>query len=94
MTVSPKGGIVLISGTGSSCLLINPDGTRYSCGGWGHLLGDEGSAFDITKNAIKAVNDTEQNFNPSKYSIKTTKNIILNYFRVIVYQSEMFTKVL
>ena len=47
-------GAVALSGTGSDAFFIKR-GERFSAvGGWGPLLGDEGSGYDIGLNAIKA----------------------------------------
>lgn len=48
-------GIALIAGTGSSCYGRTMDGQSWMAGGWGHLLDDYGSGYDIGLNALKAV---------------------------------------
>ncbi|WML33395.1 BadF/BadG/BcrA/BcrD ATPase family protein [Clostridium sp. OS1-26] len=45
-------GILAISGTGSIALGISK-GKKITSGGWGHLLGDEGSGYNIAINAYK-----------------------------------------
>lgn len=47
-------GIVALSGTGSDAFFVKDGTIRSSVGGWGPLLGDEGSGYDIGLNAIKA----------------------------------------
>jgi glucosamine kinase len=47
-------GVVLIAGGGSIGYGITTDGTTAVAGGYGYLLGDEGSAFRIGLNAITA----------------------------------------
>lgn len=49
---SPEG-YILIAGTGSIALARSGDGHSCRAGGWGHWLGDEGSAFWLAFEAIK-----------------------------------------
>jgi len=46
-------GIVALSGTGAGVFRIDDDDWRHM-GGWGHLLGDHGSAYCIGRDAIGA----------------------------------------
>lgn len=48
-------GILLVAGTGSIAMARGPDGTVARCGGWGRLLGDEGSGYRIALDGLRAV---------------------------------------
>jgi N-acetylglucosamine kinase-like BadF-type ATPase len=51
---APAGvGIVLIAGTGSIAYGVDPAGRAARSGGWGYLLGDEGSAFWLGHAAVR-----------------------------------------
>jgi N-acetylmuramic acid 6-phosphate etherase len=47
--------VLLLSGTGSCCFGRAWDGRTAKVGGWGHILGDKGSAFEIGLRGLKAV---------------------------------------
>uniref|UniRef100_A0A2R5L4F8 N-acetyl-D-glucosamine kinase n=1 Tax=Ornithodoros turicata TaxID=34597 RepID=A0A2R5L4F8_9ACAR len=81
-TVTPNGGVVLISGTGSNCLLVNPNNTVRRCGGWGHVLGDEGSGFSVAVRAIKMVLNEDEGFSPPEFSAKKIRSLVLEHFKV------------
>ena len=48
-------GVLLIAGTGSVAFGRSPDGTFARCGGWGPIVGDEGSGAWIGRRAINVV---------------------------------------
>ena len=49
-------GILVIAGTGSICLGYNEKTSQVMrCGGWGHILADEGSGYTIGLEALKAI---------------------------------------
>ena len=109
-TAFENGGLVVISGTGSKCVLVNPisdftqiksfdDIASFSSGGWGNLLGDEGSAYWIAQKAIKFVIDYEDNFllddldiyNESENSVfiekevEELKQLIFEHFQITTF---------
>ncbi len=47
-------GILAIAGTGSSCY-VQKNGKGEMVGGWGHILGDEGSGYHIVMEAFKNI---------------------------------------
>lgn len=51
---SNRPGIILIAGTGAICFGKNIKGDIVRSGGWGYLLGDEGSGYYIGREAIMA----------------------------------------
>lgn len=46
-------GVALISGTGSVAWGRRRDGTQFRAGGWGYLLGDEGSGWWVAREAVR-----------------------------------------
>jgi N-acetylglucosamine kinase-like BadF-type ATPase len=47
-----KPGLIVIAGTGSVAMGMNAQGERARAGGWGHIIGDEGSGYDIGRKAM------------------------------------------
>jgi N-acetylglucosamine kinase-like BadF-type ATPase len=58
-------GIAVVAGTGSSVYGLAPDGGEVIVGGWGHLLGDEGSGHDIARQALRAVTQAADGRGPA-----------------------------
>ncbi|GJQ85028.1 hypothetical protein Trydic_g3689 [Trypoxylus dichotomus] len=79
---SKNGGVTCIAGTGSNTLLINPDGSRAQCGGWGYLLGDEGSAWKLSHRAVKSCFDDLDGFSPAPFPIDRVWSVVKEHFNV------------
>ncbi|QEH38080.1 BadF/BadG/BcrA/BcrD ATPase family protein [Aquisphaera giovannonii] len=53
---TPEGfGVGVIAGTGSIAVVRAPGGRSSRSGGWGHLLGDEGSAYAVVLAALRSI---------------------------------------
>ncbi|MBV9109162.1 MAG: N-acetylglucosamine kinase, partial [Gemmatimonadetes bacterium] len=49
-----RAGILIIAGTGSVAYARGEDGRVERCGGWGMIVGDEGSAWSLGRNGLAA----------------------------------------
>lgn len=80
-TGATNGGMVLIAGTGSNALLRTPEGEQYGCGGWGFLLGDEGSAYWIAHRAVKTIIDDMDGMKRSPHRTGTVWAVLREHFQ-------------
>lgn len=58
-------GVVLIAGTGSACYARDASGVVHRIGGWGWLLGDEGSGAWLGREALTAITHAADGRGPS-----------------------------
>ena len=57
-------GMIVIAGTGSIAFGRNGEGRSARAGGWGYVFGDEGGAFDIARQALRAALRMEEGWGP------------------------------
>jgi N-acetylglucosamine kinase len=57
-------GIISIAGTGSMAFGRNAAGVTARAGGWGYVLGDEGGAFDLVRQALRAILRNDEGWGP------------------------------
>jgi N-acetylglucosamine kinase-like BadF-type ATPase len=57
-------GVIIIAGTGSIAFGKNARGEVGRAGGWGYIFGDEGGAFDIVRQALRAALAMEEGWGP------------------------------
>jgi|GEM_PF-168297 len=60
--LNQRHGVLVLSGTGSAIFGISLDGTVLQIGGWGYLLGDEGSGYWIGLQALKRIIQDDEEY--------------------------------
>lgn len=57
-------GVIAIAGTGSIAFGRNGENRTARAGGWGYVFGDEGGAFDLVRQALRAALRHEEGWGP------------------------------
>ncbi|GMS84315.1 hypothetical protein PENTCL1PPCAC_6490, partial [Pristionchus entomophagus] len=73
-----EGGAVIISGTGSTTRLMTRNGELKGVGGWGHAIGDGGSAYWIANRGMRLLFDVEDGMEEA--NIERLRKVMLEYF--------------
>lgn len=64
-------GVAVIAGTGSAAWGRNSDGEEARAGGWGYLLGDEGSGYWLGREAVRhSLRKMNQGHEPDQLTLK------------------------
>lgn len=69
-------GLSVVAGTGSVCCGRNEAGDYITAGGWGHLIGDEGSGYAIGRDVLKAVTHYWDGYGEETGLIHAVKEIL------------------
>lgn len=80
-------GAVALSGTGSDAFVVRDGKSLVSIGGWGPLLGDEGSGYDIGLKTIKAAIYAHDSRGPKSalYNLVMEKWNLSNLWELVTY---------
>ncbi|CAH8512228.1 unnamed protein product [Schistosoma turkestanicum] len=82
LTVCDKAAIVLICGTGSICCYVQENLTFQRIGGYGHLLGDYGSAYWISQKMIKKLIKADEKMVDTTYNLDNIRRLIYAHFNI------------
>lgn len=89
-------GIVVLSGTGSFATGINRKNEKLTVGGWGPLLGDEGSGYYMGIKAIKAAISRYEGSGPDTLLLRNVLECFeindINLLKSVVYRDGLPTK--
>jgi len=78
-------GVVVLAGTGAMAFGMNQSGEKRRAGGWGNMLGDEGSAYYIGRRALAAACRAYDGRGPETALVsKLMEDLSLDHFTDIV----------